>query len=136
MPSSPSVPKRSTGSARTRRQSGNAANKMASSRNAATEPVSAQKRAVKGRSTKSMASPGGPMSLAYRAYVNFTRLDDSHLPPHLGKRRNRRVNVGCRMGRRHLGADAVLALGHHREEEARHIDAFVIKLVCHLLGEL
>ena len=52
------------------------------------------------------------------------------------KGRDRRVDILRRMRRRHLRADARLALRDHRIEEAGHIDAPLIELRRHLLGEL
>ena len=55
--------------------------------------------------------------------VNPGRLTHAELLPHLRERRDRAVDLLVRVRRRHLDADAGLALRHHRVAEADHVDA-------------
>ena len=61
---------------------------------------------------------------------------DSHFLLHFAKGLDRQIQILLGMTGGHLGADAVLALGHDRVAEGHHIDALFQHPACKLMGHL
>src|SRR5260221_181755 len=88
-------------------------------------------------SLTSMSLRPGPASVLTRAFIGWLHsLDHALGLADLGEGGDGAVDVFGGMGGAHLGADARLALGHHGEAEADHVDALLQQGIRHLGREL
>src|SRR5690348_8339540 len=79
--------------------------------------------------------PSWVFALTKAFIVSLELFDDAEFAADFAEGGYGLINMFWFMGRRHLGTDARLVLGHHREGEADHIDTLAEQFVCHGFGE-